>query len=75
MNLPARIFSLILLIALAIGLAPTVQADESASIDAPALREILKGAGVKSLDPKPDLPEAKVKLGQALFFGTSKPLG
>lgn len=43
-------------------------ADDSAGTDAAALRKILEAQNVTPLDPKPDLPKAKVKLGQALFF-------
>lgn len=40
----------------------------SESGDAAKLRELMAEHNVTPLDPKPDIPKAKVKLGQALFF-------
>ena len=49
-----------------LGLSPALDADDSVS--STELREILKANKVTPLEPPPDYPEAKVTLGQALFF-------
>ncbi len=45
-----------------------MSAADSDGVDLPSFRELLEELDVRPLDPKPDQPEAKIKLGQALFF-------
>lgn len=69
MKTTTQIFSTLLSAgALMLGLGISLPSHASEKMDLPSFRELLKERDVEPLDPKPEYPEAKLKLGQALFF-------